>query len=117
MIVLCNNSEERDTVIGYLVIKKSIDFQPENMPKEACFVIETERGIVVTDKPQYIAYHQGKTGDSITTFTKFVKQIMLGHIIKLTAKTKILKSAVNTYRGVAKRQNEQVQIFQEIFKL
>lgn len=117
MIVLCNNSEERDTVIGYLVIKKSIDFQPENMPKEACFVIETERGIVITDKPQYIAYHQGKTGDSITTFTKFVKQIMLGHIIKLTAKTKILKSAVNTYRGVAKRQNEQVQIFQEIFKL
>lgn len=117
MIVLCNNSEERDTVIGYLVIKKSIEFQPENMPKEACFVIETERGIVVTDKPQYIAYHQGKTGDSITTFTKFVKQIMLGHIIKLTAKTKILKSAVNTYRGVAKRQNEQVQIFQEIFKL
>ena len=117
MIVLCNNSEERDTVIGYLVIKKSIEFQPEILPKEACFVIETERGIVVTDKPQYIAYHQSKTGDSITTFTKFVKQIMLGHIIKLTAKTKILKSAVNTYRGVAKRQNEQVQIFQEIFKL
>lgn len=117
MIVLCNNSEERDVVIGYLVVKKGIDFQPENMPKEACFVIETERGIVVTDKPQYIAYHQGKTGDSITTFIKFVKQIMLGHIIKLTAKTKILKSAVNTYRGVAKRQNEQVQIFQEIFKL
>ena len=117
MIVLCNNSEERDTVIGYLVVKKGIDFQPENMPKEACFVIETERGIAVTDKPQYIAYHQGKTGDSITTFTKFVKQIMLGHILKLTAKTKILKAAVNTYRGVAKRQNEQVQIFQEIFKL
>ena len=117
MIVLCNNSEERDTVIGYLVVKKGIDFQPEYMHKEACFVIETERGIVVTDKPQYIAYHLGKTGDSITTFTKFVKQIMLGHIIKLTAKTKILKSAVNTYRGVAKRQNEQVQIFQEIFKL
>lgn len=117
MIVLVNNSEERDIVINYLNIKKGIDFQPENMPKEACFVIETERGIVVTDKPQYIAYHQGKTGDSITTFTKFVKQIMLGHIIKLTAKTKILKSAVNTYRGVAKRQNEQVKIFQEIFKL
>ena len=103
MIVLVNNSEERDVVINYLCVKKGIDFQPKNMPKEACFVIETERGIVVTDKPQYIAYHQGKTGDSITTFTKFVKQIMLGHIIKLTAKTKILKSAVNTYRGVAKR--------------
>lgn len=117
MIVLCNNSEERDTVIGYLVIKKGIDFQPENMPKEACFVIETERGIVVTDKPQYIAYHQGKTGDSITTFTKFVKEIMLGHIIKLTAKNGVLKAALNTYRGVAKRQNEQVKIFQEIFKL
>ena len=117
MIVLCNNSEERDTVIGYLVIKKGIDFQPENMPKEACFVIETERGIIVTDKPQYIAYHQGKTGDSITTFTKFVKEIMLGHIIKLTAKNGVLKAALNTYRGVAKRQNEQVKIFQEIFKL
>jgi 23S rRNA-/tRNA-specific pseudouridylate synthase len=117
MIVLVNNSEERDIVINYLNIKKDLEFQPENMPKEACFVIETERGIVVTDKPQYIAYHQGKTGDSITTFTKFVKQIMLGHISKLTAKTKILKSAVNTYRGVAKRQNEQVKIFQEIFKL
>lgn len=117
MIILVNNSEERDIVINYLCVKKGIIFNPENMPKDACFVIETERGIVVTDKPQYIAYHQGKTGDSITTFTKFVKQIMLGHIIKLTAKTKILKSAVNTYRGVAKRQNEQVQIFQEIFKL
>lgn len=117
MIVLCNNSEERDVVINYLNIKKGIEFQPENMPKEACFVIETERGIVVTDKPQYIAFHQGKTGDSITTFTKFVKQIMLGHIAKLTAKNGILKAAVNTYRGVAKRQNEQVQIFQEIFKL
>lgn len=117
MIVLCNNSEERDTVIGYLVIKKGIDFQPEILPKEACFVIETERGIVVTDKPQYIAYHQGKTGDSITTFTKFVKEIMLGHIIKLTAKNGILKAAVNTYHGVAKRQNDQVKVFQEIFKL
>lgn len=117
MIVLVNNSEERDIVINYLNIKKGIEFQPENMPKEACFVIETERGIVVTDKPQYIAYHQGKTGDSITTFTKFVKQIMLGHIIKLSAKNGILKAAVNTYRCVAKRQNEQVQVFQQVFKL
>lgn len=117
MIVLVNNSDERDIVINYLNVKKGIEFQPENMPKEACFVIETERGVIVTDKPQYIAYHQGKTGDSITTFTKFVKQIMLGHIIKLTAKTRILKSAVNTYRGVAKRQNEQVKVFQEIFQL
>lgn len=117
MIVLCNNSEERDTVIGYLVIKKSIDFQTENMPKEACFVIETERGIVITDKPQYIAYHQGKTGDSITTFTKFVKQIMLGHIAKLTAKNNILKSAVDSYRGVARMHNEQAKVFKQVFKL
>ena len=117
MIVLVNNSEERDIVINYLNIKKGIEFQPENMPKEACFVIETERGIVVTDKPQYIAYHQGKTGDSITTFTKFVKEIMLGHIIKVTAKNGVLKAAINTYRGVAKRQNDQVKIFQQVFKL
>lgn len=117
MIVLVNNSEERDIVINYLCVKKDINFTPENMPKDACFVIETERGIVVTDKPQYIAYHQGKTGDSITTFTKFVKEIMLGHIIKLTAKNGMLKAALNTYRGVAKRQNDQVKIFQEIFKI
>ena len=117
MIVLCNNSEERDTVIGYLVVKKGIDFQPENMPKEVCFVIETERGIVVTDKPQYIAYHQGKTGDSITTFTKFVKQIMLGHIAKLTAKNNILKASVDTYYGVVKMHNEQAKVFKQIFKL
>ena len=117
MIVLVNNSEERNIVINYLNIKKGIEFQPENMPKEACFIIETERGIVVTDKPQYIAYHQGKTGDSITTFTKFVKEIMLGHIIKLTAKNGLLKATLNNYRDVANRQNEQVKIFQEIFKL
>ena len=117
MIVLCNNSEERDIVINYLNIKKGIEFQPENMPKEACFVIETERGIVVTDKPQYIAFHQGKTGDSIITFTKFVKQIMLGHIIKLTAKNDILKAAVNTYRGVVRMHNEQAEVFKQVFKL
>ena len=82
MIVLVNNSEERDIVLTYLNVKKGTEFYPENMPKDACFVIETERGIVVTDKPQYIAYHQGKTGDSIKTFTKFVKEIKLCHIIK-----------------------------------
>ena len=117
MIVLVNNSEERDTVIGYLVIKKSIEFQPEILPKEACFVIETERGIVVTDKPQYIAYHQGKTGDSITTFTKFVKQIMLGHIAKLTAKNNNLKSSIDSYRGVIRMHNEQAKVFKQVFKL
>lgn len=117
MIVLCNNSEERNIVINYLNIKKGIEFQPENMPKEACFVIETERGIVVTDKPQYIAFHQSKTGDSITTFTKFVKEIMLGHITKLTAKNNILKSAVNSYRGVIKMHNEQAKVFKQIFQL
>lgn len=117
MIVLVNNSEERDIVINYLNIKKGIEFQQEIMPKNVCFVVETERGIVVSDKPQYIAFHQHKTNDPITTFTKFVKEIMLGHIAKLTAKNGVLKAAVNTYRGVAKRQNEQVQIFQEIFKL
>lgn len=117
MIVLCNNSEERDIVINYLNIKKGIEFQPENMPKEACFVIETERGIVVTDKPQYIAYHQGKTGDSITTFTKFVKEIMLGHIIKLTAKNGMLKAAVNSYRDVVRMHNEQTKVFKQVFKL
>ena len=117
MIVLVNNSEERDIVINYLNIKKGIEFQPENMPKEACFVIETERGIIITDKPQYIAYHQGKTGDSITTFTKFVKEIMLGHIAKLTAKNNILKSAVDSYRGVARMHNEQAKAFKQIFKL
>lgn len=93
MIVLVNNTEERDIVINYLNLKKNLNFQPENMPKGACFVIETERGIVVTDKPDYITFHQRKTGDSITTFTKFVKEIMLGHICKL------------------------VKLFQEIFNL
>ena len=117
MIVLCNNSEERDIVINYLNIKKGIEFHPENMPKEACFVIETERGIVVTDKPQYIAFHQNKTGDSITTFTKFVKQIMLGHIIKLTNKNNFLLRSLNSYRDASDRKNKQLQAFQEIFQL
>jgi hypothetical protein len=117
MIILVNNSAERDIVLTYLNMKRGTEFFPENAPKEACFIIETDRGIVVTDKPDYIAFHQRKTNESITTFTKFVKEIMLGHIAKLTAKNSILKAAVNTYRGVAKRQNEQVQIFQEIFKL
>lgn len=117
MIVLVNNSEERDIVINYLNIKKGIEFQPENMPKEACFVIETERGIVVTDKPQYIAYHQGKTGDSITTFTKFVKQIMLGHIVKLTNKNSFLTRSLNSYRDAVDRQNNQLHVFQEIFQI
>ena len=117
MIVLVNNSEERDIVINYLCVKKGINFTPENMPKDACFVIETERGIVVTDKPQYIAYHQGKTGDSITTFTKFVKEIMLGHIIKLMAKNNILESSINSYRGVVRMHNEQAKVFKQVFKL
>ena len=117
MIVLCNNSEERDIVINYLNIKKGIEFQTENMPKEACFVIETERGIVVTDKPQYIAYHQGKTGDSITTFTKFVKEIMLGHICKLTRSNRNLIDRLNIYRGIASEHNRQIEIFQQVFKL
>ena len=117
MIVLVNNSTERDIVINYLNIKKDIEFQSENMPKEACFVIETELGIIVTDKPQYIAYHQGKTGDSITTFTKFVKEIMLGHIMKLTAKNRILESSINSYRGVVRMHNEQAKVFKQVFKL
>jgi hypothetical protein len=117
MIILVNNSAERDIVLTYLNMKRGTEFFPENAPKEACFIIETDRGIVVTDKPEYISFHQRKTNESITTFTKFVKEIMLGHIAKLTAKNGILKAAINTYRGVAKRQNEQVQIFQEIFKL
>lgn len=87
------------------------------MPKDACFVIETERGIVATETPQYIAFHQRKTGDSITTFTKFVKEIMLGQIIKLTAKNNILESAVNSYRGVARMHNEQAKVFKQVFKL
>ena len=117
MIVLVNNSEERDIVINYLCVKKKINFNPENMPKNACFVIETERGIVVTDKPEYIAFHQRKTSESITTFTKFVKEIMLGHITKLTAKNDILKSAVNSYRGVVRMHNEQAKVFKQIFQL
>jgi hypothetical protein len=117
MIILVNNSAERDIVLTYLNIKKGTEFFPENMPKEACFVIETERGIVVTDKPQYIAYHQGKTGDSITTFTKFVKEIMLGHIAKLTAKNNILKSTLDSYRGVVRMHNEQAKVFKQVFNL
>ena len=117
MIILVNNSTERDIVLTYLNIKKGIEFYPENMPKEACFVIETERGIIITDKPQYIAYHQGKTGESITTFTKFIKEIMLGHIAKLTAKNNILKSTVDSYHNVARMHNEQAKVFKQVFKL
>lgn len=117
MIVLVNNSEERDIVINYLCVKKGIHFAPENMPKDACFVIETERGIVVSDKPQYIAYHQGKTNESITTFTKFVKEIMFGQICKLTNRNKYLLDRLNTYRGIACQQNKQIEIFQQVFKL
>lgn len=117
MIVLVNNSTERDIVLTYLNIKKGTEFYPENMPKEACFVIETERGIVVTETPQYIAFHQRKTGDSITTFTKFVKEIMLGHIAKLTAKNNILKASVDTYSGIVRMHNEQAKVFKQVFKL
>ena len=117
MIILVNNSAERDIVLTYLNIKRDTEFFPENMPKEACFVIETERGIVVTDKPQYIAYHQGKTGDSITTFTKFVKEIMFDQICKLTNRNKYLLDRLNTYRGIACQQNKQIEIFQQVFKL
>ena len=117
MIVLVNNSEERDIVINYLCVKKGINFTPENMPKDACFVIETERGIVVTDKPEYIAFHQRKTNESITTFTKFVKEIMFGHICKLSKRNELLMNKLTTYRDVANRQNQQIKIFQEIFKL
>lgn len=117
MIVLCNNSEERDVVINYLCVKKGINFNPEIMPKNVCFVVETERGIVVSDKPQYIAFHQHKTHDPITTFTKFVKEIMLGHICKLSKRNELLMNKLNTYRDVAYKQNEQIKIFQEIFKL
>ena len=117
MIVLCNNSEERDVVINYLCVKKGINFNPENMPKDACFVIETERGIVVTDKPEYIAFHQRKTNESITTFTKFVKEIMFGHVCKLIHRNRYLMDRLNTYRSIACEQNKQIEIFQEIFKL
>lgn len=117
MIVLVNNSTERDIVLTYLNVKKGTEFYPENMPKEACFVIETERGIVVTETPQYIAFHQRKTGDSITTFTKFVKEIMLGHIIKLTAKNNILESSVDSYHNVVRMHNEQAKVFKQVFKL
>ena len=117
MIVLVNNSTERDIVLTYLNVKKGTEFYPENMPKEACFVIETERGVVVTETPQYIAFHQRKTGDSITTFTRFVKEIMLGHIAKLTAKNNILKSAVDSYQGVVRMHNEQAKVFKQLFKL
>lgn len=117
MIVLVNNSSERDIVLTYLNIKKGTEFYPENMPKEACFVIETERGIVVTETPQYISFHQRKTGDSITTFTKFVKEIMLGHIIKLTIKNNNLESSINSYRNVVRMHNEQAKVFKQVFKL
>lgn len=117
MIVLVNNSQERDTVINYLNLKKNLNFYPDNMPKDVCFVIETERGIVVTDKPEYIAWHQAKTHDSITTFTKFVKEIMMGHLVKLSKRNELLINKLNTYRDIAKRQNEQVKIFQQVFKL
>lgn len=117
MIVLVNNSEERDVVINYLCVKKGINFNPENMPKDACFVIETERGIVVTDKPEYIAFHQRKTNESITTFTKFVKEIMFGHICKLIQRNRYLMDKLNTYRDIASKQNQQIEIFQQIFKL
>ena len=117
MIVLVNNSTERDIVLTYLNVKKGTEFYPENMPKDACFVIETERGIVVTETPQYIAFHQRKTGDSITTFTKFVKEIMLGHIIKLTAKNDILESSVNSYHGVVRMHKEQAKVFKQVFNL
>lgn len=117
MIVLCNNSEERDIVINYLCVKKGIIFNPENTPKDVCFVIETERGIVVTSKPEYIAFHQRKTNESITTFTKFVKEIMFGHICKLVQRNRYLMDRLNTYRGIACEQNKQIEIFQQIFKL
>lgn len=117
MIVLVNNSEERDIVLTYLNIKKGTEFYPENMPKEACFVIETERGIVVTDKPEYIAFHQRKTNESITTFTKFVKKIMFCHVCKLIHRNRYLMDRLNTYRGIACEQNKQIEIFQKIFKL
>lgn len=117
MIVLVNNSEERNIVINYLCVKKGIYFNSENMPKDACFVIETERGIVVTDKPQYIAFHQSKTNESITTFTKFVKEIMFDHICKLVYRNKYIMDLLNIYRGIACKQNKQIEIFQEIFKL
>lgn len=117
MIVLCNNSEERDIVINYLCVKKGIDFNPENMPKDACFVIETERGIVVTDKPEYISFHQRKTNESITPFIKFVKEIMLGHIYKLSKRNELLIDTLDTYRDIANKQNQQIALFQQIFKL
>lgn len=117
MIVLVNNSEERDIVINYLCVKKGIIFNPENMPKDVCFVIETERGIVVTSKPEYIAFHQRKTNESITTFTKFVKEIMFGHICKLVRRNRHLMDRVNTYCGIALEQNKQIEIFQKILQV
>lgn len=117
MIVLCNNSEERDIVINYLCVKKGIDFNPENMLKDACFVIETERGIVVTDKPEYISFHQRKTNESITPFIKFVKEIMLGHIYKLAKRNELLIAKLATYRDITNKQNKQIALFQQIFQL
>ena len=117
MIVLCNNSEERDVVINYLCIKKGINFNPEDMPKDVCFVIETERGIVITDKPEYISFHQRKTNESITTFIKFVKEIMLGHIYKLSKRNEFLIDKLAMYRDIANKQNKQIVTFQQIFKL
>ena len=117
MIVLCNNSEERDIVINYLCVKKDINFNPENMPKEVCFVIETERGIVVTDKTEYISFYQNKTNESIISFTKFVKEIMVNHICKLIHKNKYLTNKLSTYSDMECKQNNQFEIFQQIFKL
>lgn len=87
------------------------------MPKDACFVIETERGIVVTDKPEYISFYQRKTNESITTFIKFVKEIMLGHIYKLSKRNELLIDKLATYRDIANKQNKQIAAFQQIFKL
>lgn len=117
MIVLVNNAEERDIVISYLNVKKNLEFQPENMPNGACFVIETERGIVVTDKPDYISYHQKKTGDGLTTFTKFVKEIMLGTIVKLHNRNKRMFDTIQKMRKTNERQNAQVELFHTIFNL
>ena len=117
MIVLVNNTEERDIVISYLNVKKNLEFQPENMPQSACFVIETERGIVVTDKPDYIAYHQKKTGDGLTTFTKFVSQLMLGYIVKLNNRNKRMFDIIQKMRKTNERQNAQVELFHTIFNL
>ena len=117
MIVLVNNSTERDIVLTYLNIKKGTEFYPENMPQSACFVIETEKGIVVTDKPEYISFHQKKTGDGLTTFTKFVSQLMLGYIVKLNNRNKRMFDTIQKMRKTNERQNAQVELFHTIFNL